>query len=316
MKRTRFSKETHSFYRLVLLLVLVVAGLMASGCTTTGNDTRTAKRSSASTFFSPGQDGPGRRHLVEKVIEPVPLELPRSRYGNPKTYEVAGQLYETMDSSLGYRERGIASWYGSKFHGRLTSSREVYDMYQLTAAHRSLPIPTFVEVTNLENGKSLIVKVNDRGPFHDDRLIDLSYAAAVKLDVIDKGTAPVEVRAIDPVAEKRQYKPVQISEIKVAASQVPPIEANASVIEVQHKSPVEDGGMYVQLGAFSEQGNAMGLKQKVEALIPGASVDILPAVASGIYRVQLGPLYSTSLITEIIHELDRGGIQNYHLVSH
>lgn len=266
-------------------------------------------------FFAAPQDGPGHRHLVESVVEPVPMELPRSRYGNPEIYQVGGKFYETMDSSVGYHEQGIASWYGSKFHGRLTSSREVYDMYQLTAAHRSLPIPTFVEVTNLENGKSLIVKVNDRGPFHDDRLIDLSYGAAVKLDIISKGTARVDVRAIDPAQTVRKHNPVQITQVVVPASNVATSVNASSAVEPEPLLSSQGKGVFVQLGAFSDELNAISMKNRVESIVPGAAVGVTPSAARDIYRVQLGPVYSQSLIAEIVRDLERGGVSNYHLIT-
>jgi len=141
-------------------------------------------------------DGPGQPALLQHSQAEVPRDLPKSRTGNPPTYEVFGQQYHVMDSAKGYREIGQASWYGAKFHGRKTSSGETYDMYNMTAAHRSLPLPTFVRVINLENNQEIVVKVNDRGPFHDNRIIDLSYAAASELGVLEKGTAEVEVIAI------------------------------------------------------------------------------------------------------------------------
>jgi rare lipoprotein A len=148
---------------------------------------------------APDQDGPplsippGLAHLPD----PVPRQEPRSARGNPPTYTVFGKAYRVMDSAAGYYATGNASWYGRKFHGRLTSSGEPYDMFQLTAAHRSLPIPTYVRVTNLDNQQSTIVRVNDRGPFHNDRIIDLSYAAAVKLGFADQGTARVRVESLE-----------------------------------------------------------------------------------------------------------------------
>lgn len=132
------------------------------------------------------------------VKDAVPRVEPRSKYGNPRSYVVFGKRYHTRDSSKGFVERGLASWYGKKFHGRKTSSGERYNMYAMTAAHKSLPLPTYVKVTNLDNGRSTVVRVNDRGPFHGGRVIDLSYAAATKLGVVRHGTARVEVRAIDP----------------------------------------------------------------------------------------------------------------------
>jgi rare lipoprotein A len=130
----------------------------------------------------------------------VPVVEPRSRYGNPKTYEVMGERYFVLNSAAGYKERGRASWYGTKFQGRRTSSGEPYDMYQMTAAHKTLPLPTYVRVTRKSNGRSIVVRVNDRGPFHTGRIIDLSYAAAYKLDLLKEGSAEVEVEALDPSA--------------------------------------------------------------------------------------------------------------------
>lgn len=137
---------------------------------------------------------------LAELPDPVPRPEPRSRYGNPASYEVFGKRYYVMDSAKGYKERGHASWYGSKFHGRRTSSGEPYDMFKMTAAHKSLPLPTYVRVTHLDNGRSIIVRVNDRGPFHPGRIIDLSYAAATKLGMVNDGFARVEVEAINPDA--------------------------------------------------------------------------------------------------------------------
>jgi rare lipoprotein A len=281
------------FFVLPLVLALFVIG----GCTSTQ-----AKGSSDGlALIKKNQDGPGRLHLVTQAQEPVPTVLAKSRYGNPAQYTVAGRTYKTMSSNKGYKESGIASWYGKKFHGRLTSTREVYDMYQFTAAHRSLPIPSFVEVSNLDNGKSIIVKVNDRGPFHADRIIDLSYAAAAKLGILAKGTGQVEVRAIDPNAHvlKREA-------IVTTSSQAKPI----STSEPQRK------GMFIQLGAYSKINNARSMRKKVKQIIPAAVVHILPAKQSQPYKVQLGPLYSHSLVTELIQDLGKGGVTHYKVIRY
>lgn len=137
-------------------------------------------------------------HDVDLIPEPEVVDEPRSAYGNRSPYKVLGKTYTVRESAAGHVETGIGSYYGTKFHARRTSNLEVYDMYAFTAAHKSLPLPSFARVTNLENGKSVIVRVNDRGPFHDGRIIDLSYAAAVKLGYHDKGTARVEVRGLTP----------------------------------------------------------------------------------------------------------------------
>lgn len=128
---------------------------------------------------------------------------PLSRYGNIDSYTVFGKKYYTINTSKGYREIGDASWYGKKFHGRLTSNREPYDMYGISAAHKTLPLPSYVKVTNLKNNKELIVRVNDRGPFHGNRIIDLSYGAAKKLDMVEDGVAKVKVEAIPPFQYKK-----------------------------------------------------------------------------------------------------------------
>ena len=148
---------------------------------------------------APDADGPPDASSVPPVPpDAVPRVEPRSRYGNPSSYVVFGRRYHVMNSAHDYVERGIASWYGRKFHGRRTSSGEPYDMHAMTAAHKSLPLPSYVRVTNLKNGRSTVVRVNDRGPFHENRIIDLSYAAARKLDILGEGTGMVEVRALTP----------------------------------------------------------------------------------------------------------------------
>src|SRR5690554_3243580 len=140
---------------------------------------------------------------VDAIPEPEVIDEPRSRYGNRSPYTVLGRSYRVLEDHEGFSERGIASYYGNKFHGRRTSNMEVYDMYAFTAAHKSLPLPSFARVTNLDNGRSVVVRVNDRGPFHEGRVVDLSWAAAVKLDMHRQGTAQVEVRALSPGEDAR-----------------------------------------------------------------------------------------------------------------
>ena len=174
-----------------LLIPMVMAVLLLAACA--GEKKKAAE---------PG-DGPSSRKITASdVQDAVPVNEPLARYGNHSPYTVLGKTYTVLPSSKGYHERGIASWYGSKFHGRRTSSGELYDMHLATAAHKSLPLPTYAEVTNLDNGRKMIVKINDRGPFHEDRIIDLSYAAAIKLGVDQTGTAPIDVRAIDVKTSK------------------------------------------------------------------------------------------------------------------
>lgn len=223
---------------------------------------------------------------VSGIDEPVPTREPLARYGNRSPYTVLGQEYRVMDSAEGYVERGIASWYGTKFHGRPTSSFEPYDMYKLTAAHKSLPLPSFVRVTNLENGRSLVVRVNDRGPFHGDRIIDLSYAAAVRLGVHVKGTAQVEVRAITPGPGTTR------------AGAEPPGRGAVS----------SSGRRWLQVASFGERGNARRLEEQLTAA--GLREHrLLHAEVGGntVWRVQVGPITSEAELERIENKLRRLG---------
>lgn len=220
----------------------------------------------------PRQDGPPR-DAVTRALPPdaVPRMEPKSRYGNPASYVVFGRRYHVMDTAHGHVERGIASWYGEKFHGRRTSSGETYDMHLMTAAHRSLPLPSYVEVVNLENNRRVVVRVNDRGPFHANRIIDLSYSAARKLDIMRAGTGLVEIRALTP-----GHAPARV-------------EPAALVLRPASVAPVPR--LYLQAGAFSESGNAQRLRERI-ATLGGTAVRVNEAVVDGqrLFRVRLGPL--------------------------
>lgn len=208
---------------------------------------------------------------VSGIAEPVPIAEPLARYGNRSPYTVLGKSYQVMNSADGHVERGIASWYGTKFHGRPTSSFEPYDMYKLTAAHKSLPLPSFVRVTNLENGRSLVVRVNDRGPFHDDRIIDLSYAAAVRLGVHIKGTAQVEVRALVATG---------------AASRT------AHSMEPSRPFGVASNSRrWLQVGSFGERNNARAVERQLSDAGIRHHRSLRADVAGRpVWRVQVGPL--------------------------
>ena len=234
-----------------------------------------------------GDSAPARRLDPNSIADATPRVEPKSRRGNPDSYVVLGQRYHTLPSSRGYVERGIASWYGTKFHGRSTSSGEPYDMYAMTAAHKSLPLPTYVQVTNLRNGRSAIVKVNDRGPFHDNRLIDLSYAAATKLGILGEGTGLVEVRALNPGTP-----PVQTAPSPVIQASVP-------------TSP----GLFIQVGAFSSRQNANQLSQRLTSSL-GEKVRIQQVDHRGqpLFRVQIGPLASVEQVDSLSLNLPRLGI--------
>ncbi len=176
-------------------------------------DPSTRGHYTAGGLYKPGVADSTPDHLpdLDCIREPQVTAEPRSRVGNKSPYSVLGKQYRVMPDSAGYVEQGIASYYGQKFHGRRTSNLEVYDMYAFTAAHKTLPLPSFARVTNLENGKSVVVRVNDRGPFHAGRIIDLSYAAAVKLGITQRGTGRVEVRALTPDGASLAAAPAPVS---------------------------------------------------------------------------------------------------------
>lgn len=235
---------------------------------------------------------------------------PLSRYGNPECYDVQGQKYYVLKSAKGYCKTGLASWYGTKFHGKKTSSREPYDMFAMTAASTNLPIPTYVEVTNLENGKKIIVKVNDRGPFKSDRIIDLSYAAAAKLGFANRGTANVQVKAIDPEDlrnEKISQEVLLASNNSMAEVQINPITLPAPS---ETSKPITLT-RYVQLGAFSNHDNAEKLQKEISSYTD-AQVMIKEGVSNNrpIYRVQVGPFNSVSESDSVLNTLKEKGYKD------
>lgn len=237
-------------------------------------------------------DGPEARPPadVANVPDAVPKVEPRSATGN-NPYTVYGTTYSPLADTGGYRERGIASWYGKKFHGKRTSSGEPYDMYVMTAAHKTLPLPSYARVRNLQNGRSVVVRVNDRGPFLHNRLIDLSYAAAARLGILGTGTGVVEVEAVspeEPVAQLAQVKtyPLQVIAPAMAAEELPASPATAA-----------NPKLYLQVGAFTQWDNAVTLRDRLEreALRPISIQSSQAARGNGpdatrVYRVRVGPL--------------------------
>jgi len=209
------------------------------------------------------KDGAPKQKIdVSKIKNATPKTEPLSRYGNRPSYVVNGQRYQVLPSAKGYDKKGIGSWYGTKFHGQLTSTREPYDMLAMTAASTDLPLPTYARVTNLENGHHIIVKVNDRGPFDKNRIIDLSYAAAKKLGYANKGTALVRVQAIDPSIPK------------------------TTNTKITHQPK-----LYIQIGAFKDLTAARKLQTKMTAIINDPiRINQSTYNNSLIYRVQIGPI--------------------------
>ena len=222
-----------------------------------------------------------------KIPEPVPTAEPLSRYGNKSPYTVNGETWHVLPSAAGYDERGIASYYGSKFDGYKTSDFETYDMYKFSAASKVLPLPSFARVTNLENGKSVIVRVNDRGPFMPNRIIDLSLAAAVRIGIWPKGTGLVEVQGIDPAHPNAEPAPV------------------TAVTPRTGKQPQ----LYVQVGAFADAANAERLAARLRGLNLGA-VRVVAATVGGriLQRVQIGPLLDVDTVDRTTARLDALGL--------
>ena len=220
---------------------------------------------------------------VSHIPNAIPKNESRSQSGNPDSYVVFGKRYKVRNSAVGYKKTGIASWYGTYFNGRKTASGEPYDMMAMTAAHKTLPIPSYVKVTNVQNNKSVIVRVNDRGPFHGNRIIDLSFTAAKKLGIVKLGSGRVRVEAITPSVP---HKPKKVTYKRT------------------HKSQAQ---MFVQVGAYSNENTADKVMAKVEKLTHYA-VNIL--TEQSIYKVQIGPIATTSALNRVINAVKNAGFKH------
>jgi len=229
---------------------------------------------------------------VMEVVDAVPKYEKRTRAGNPPEYEVFGKQYKVLEESKGYQKRGVASWYGTKFHGKNTSNGEVYDMYGMTAAHKTLPIPSYVRVTNLKNQKSIVVRINDRGPFHNNREIDLSYAAAIKLGIQREGTGFVEVIALE--SERPEV-----------------IESEYAELFRQQKGMA----VYLQVGAFTNQVFASQLQEKfIVKQITESRIQVAENQGNQIYKVQVGPFYTDQQVDNVNKKLARLGYADTKLI--
>ncbi|MCP4877171.1 MAG: septal ring lytic transglycosylase RlpA family protein [Gammaproteobacteria bacterium] len=242
---------------------------------------------SACTFGVPVGDN-GRQPVTKAP------KTTRSQQGNPSSYVVYGKRYYVLDSAVGFKQRGKASWYGTKFHGRSTSSGEVYNMHAMTAAHKTLPIPVYVHVKNLDNGRSMVVRVNDRGPFISGRIIDLSYAAAKKLGVDGPGTANVEISAL----AEGQSKPTKI------------VRSIPLMPEIQAEVP-----LFIQMGSFSSHVNANNLVQNlIDANESSAKISSLKTDTGLFYRVRVGPLFDIDEANAVVRRLRNKGFQTARIV--
>jgi rare lipoprotein A len=288
----------------------------------------------------PPRSAPPAPPALLDVPDAIPRREPRSIYGNPPSYEVFGKRYYVMASSVGYVERGVASWYGPGFHKELTSVREPYDMYGMTAAHKTLPLPAYVRVTNLQNGRSCVVRVNDRGPFVGNRIIDLSYTAAAKLDMLRDGTAMVEVRTLQPLepALDTHLTVASVGGLPLASPPAataaappasapsvsppvpltsPPAATLAAAPPVIKPAPVTSTPvrtLFVQAGAFAAPDNAQRLADKLRA--EGyTQVFVRDDLIAGrtLYRVRIGPIPDVPQFDRIVAALEQEGVRDAHL---
>ncbi|MFT4861752.1 MAG: rare lipoprotein A [Pseudohongiellaceae bacterium] len=286
MKNLRFSS--------VLLACSVLIGACSSG------PAPTAPTNSNSGRYSISQDrAPNRDVNLSQVPEVVPVPVKRTMAGNRSPYTVLGKSYSVMPSEDGYSERGVASWYGEKFHGHKTSNGEVFDMYLASAAHKSLPIPSFLQVTNLDNNRSIIVRVNDRGPFHGDRLIDLSYAAAVKLGYADLGTARVQLDAIVPRGDIN----------RTIASNGP-----TTVLATDNLPGTEK---YLQVGAYSQRDSAEAVSAQLRTLTNRpVFIRSVQTLSNGtMHRVRIGPVNDIGEIDRLSRQVISANLGNPYTVT-
>jgi len=289
-----------------IALALTLTGFLLSGCSL-------AKRKPEPTASIPsGSAVPQPPADVLSIPDAVPRAEPRSTRGNPPFYEVFGKRYYVLASAEGHVERGTASWYGPGFHSAATSMGERYDMYAMTAAHKTLPLPAYAEVTNLRNGRKVVVRINDRGPFVGDRIIDLSYTAAARLDMLLQGTAPVEVRVITPRsgsgAGSAIPRPLPVAP---AVSAPPPV----TVVNAPAAKAPGIPAMYIQAGVFADHENA---RRRVEVLLAAglelASLDEMSGTRT-LHRVRVGPFASVEEFDLNMKRLRELGIHDARLLT-
>lgn len=293
---------------------IALASLALAACSITARHEPAPQPRTPPAGTAPGESPgvPAPPPDVLSTPDAIPRVEPRSRSGNPPFYDVFGKRYYVMASSVGYVERGVASWYGPGFHAVRTSAGEPYDMYGMTAAHKTLPLPTYVRVTNLENNRSVVVRVNDRGPFVGNRIIDLSYTAAAKLGMLRRGTAFVEVRAIDPRANPITALTPVTSALLSAPGANPAMSGDVTK-PLQDPGPMRSG-LFVQAGAFASQSNAQRLAARLAARNLGP-VFVRETRLAGrtLYRVRIGPVADVPAFDRTVKALEQAGVHDAHL---
>jgi rare lipoprotein A len=293
--------------------------LVLAGCASTPPRPRPAPGTAVPT--APTTVLPSNPPNPNEIADAVPRLEPRSLYGNPPFYVVAGHRYAVLPSSVGFIERGVASWYGTEFHGLKTSTGEPYDMFAMTAAHKTLPLPCYARVTNLSNGRSVVVRINDRGPFVDNRVIDLSYSAARKLDMIRNGTAFVQLEVLTPAA------PVITAELPVTApavaaasvgvSSVPPMVSPPAPASPAPTPPVAAPAstFFIQVGAYARPENAESVARKLRAEGIDHVITLTAAGSQSLERVRIGPIVSVQQFDALIARLLALGYPNARLAQ-
>jgi rare lipoprotein A len=246
--------------------------------------------------------GPAIPVDVSHVADAVPRYEVRTKAGNKSPYTVFGETYRVLNSSKGFVQEGEASWYGTKFHGNNTSNGEVYDMYSMTAAHKTLPIPSYVKVTNLLNGKTVVVRVNDRGPFHGGRIIDLSYAAATKLGYARLGTAQVRVDAVGPGDQGE--RPAKVKTYLQGAD---------VLVDAKTDDYALPANTFLQVGAFSNKSRADQVSEKLAPIISEPTL-VVESQTDSLFRVRLGPIESNIRLMNIRELLIGAGLPSAHVV--
>lgn len=289
MNKLRNLIGASSSHGVATVLAIVFCFTQLSGCGVVG-------KGSNSRLFPSSYDGPPDIDIeTSRLHDAVPKVEPLHPYGT-RDYVVNGRRYHVLKTAKGYVKRGYASWYGSKFHGQETSTQEIFNLYGMTAASPELPLPSYAQVTNLHNGKKVIVRINDRGPFCSNRVLDLSYAAAKKLGFGDRGVVPVKIVGIDPKTWSKTEIHLPSKEVRVASS----------------SQQAKDSHVFLQVGAFTQINNAKELSARLNK-ITDKPVQI--SHKTDLYRVQIGPLVSSSQSDKLKLVLEKHGFENVTVVD-
>lgn len=287
MSKKNKAKQENLFFKIISGFILGLLILNLGACSSTPSPTYHSNYR----YHLRQDKAPGFKINANRIPNAVPKAEPLSKHGNPKSYVVFGRRYYVMKSAKGYHARGIASWYGMKFHDFKTSNGETYNVAAMTAAHKTLPLPTYLQVTNLRNRKKIIVKVNDRGPFVNNRLIDLSYAAAKKLEMTGTGTAPVSILAITPGTKRLARNNVSHSYKGYRKKHIP--------------------YPYIQLGLFNQRASAQKLALMVKQWTRSpVNVKTTLIHKRNYYRVVIGPLSNNKSSQQLTHKLKLAGLSH------